>query len=383
MGRSVLVLASAILLLDAVPTRAQGPPACGPGPLFEHLPLALDEFHAFRPLGFLSSPIHVVPAWHSAFSRKSPGETRPVAQVRFPGEALVVSVFAVEFLSSGATGYQLRFQPCQEVLAYFNHLGTLSPRLLAAVRETPGQCSEYNDGSGLVRNCRHGVAVPVAAGEEVGFSDDTAGVDFGLIDYRLPPAGFANPAHYSRDFFYYASPVGYFAPEPRAALEARLASYDGTLPRTAEPRVGTHMQDLPGTAQGTWFAPGASFVGASNESRMIALVHDYIGADQPILSFGSELAGLRPGLASFDVERAGRVNRDFSEIAADGQVYCFDRFRSGQSVGKVPLGDPGGLLLLTLPTPSTLRLERQGAPGSRCSDAASWSFSTAALEFER
>ena len=124
------------------------------------------------------------------------------------------------------------------------------PRLLAELGASPGTCGEYDDGSGRVRNCRHAVFLPVASGEPAGLSDDTAGVDFGMIDYRLPPAGFVNPARYTRDFFHYASPVGYFVPELKAALEARLASYDGSVPRTAEPRTGAYMQDLPGTAQG-------------------------------------------------------------------------------------------------------------------------------------
>lgn len=357
-------------------------PACPAGPLFDHVPLGLEEFHAFRPLGFLSSPIHVVPAWHSAFSRKNPGEIRPSAQVRFPSEAVVVSVFAAKFLASGAESYQLRFQPCAEVTAYFNHLGSLSARLAAALAGAPADCREYNDGSGLVRNCSHAVSVSVASGEEAGFSDDTAGVDFGLIDYRLPPAGFANPAHYTRDFFYYASPVSYFVPELRRVMESRLSSYDGSVPRTAEPRVGTYMQDLPGTAQGTWFTLGASFVGATNENRTLALVHDYIGADQPVFSIGSEV-GLRPGLAAFSVEPSGRVNRDFSNVTADGQVFCFDRFLRGQSVGRVPLGDPGGIVLLEMPSPATLRIEIHGAPGSTCASAQPWQFTRAAVTLER
>lgn len=374
--------ALALLLCTAGAAPAAAAP-CAPGPLFDQLPMPLSEFRAFRPLGFLSFPIHVVPAWHSSFSRTLPGETRPRVEVRFPGEATLVSVFAVEFLSNGSKGYQLRFAPCDQALAYFNHLATVGARIDAALGATPGDCTEYFDGSGMVRNCRHAVSLRVGSGEPAGLSDDTSGVDFGMIDYRLPAAGFANPAHYTRDFFYYASPVGYFVPELREALEARLGSYDGSVPRTAEPRGGAHMQDLPGTAQGTWFTPGISFVGSTSEDTMIALAHDYVDPRQPIFSIGARVAGLRAGLAAFVPEPAGRVNRDFAEVRADGETYCYDRFTSGRSVGGVPLGDPGGVLLLSMPTPTTLRIERRGAPGDSCAGVPDWALSGAASNFER
>lgn len=91
--------------------------------------------------------------------------------------------------------------------------------------------------------------------------------------------------------------------------------------------------------------------------------------------------GLRSGLASFVPAGDGRVNRDFAQVRADGAAYCYDRFLSGRSVGGVPLVDPGGVLLLTLPTPNTLRLEARAAPS--CAALSDWSPGPAALDFER
>ncbi len=61
----------------------------------------------------------------------------------------------------------------------------------------------------------------VKSGEPVGMSDEFAGVDFVAVDYGAPPAAFANPAHYTRDFFYYVSPVGYFTPDIRRQIRSQ------------------------------------------------------------------------------------------------------------------------------------------------------------------
>jgi hypothetical protein len=327
----------------------------------------------------MSSPNHVVPAWHSSFARKVPGETRPPAPVVFPSSGTVTLIFAVDF-PSGQHGYQIRYSPCGDVIAYFNHLGAVSDKLLSAVAASPGNCRDVGDG---IRSCQHATSVQVQMGEAIGMSDDTAGVDFGLIDYRMPPAAFVNPSHYTRDFFYYASPVGYFTPALRSVMESRLASYDGRVPRTAEPRGGTYMQDLAGTAQGNWFTPGQNFATVPpSEDTMIALARDYIAPEQPVFSFGQRNSPLKAGIFSFPVEAAGRVNRDFSAVTADGLIYCYDRFLGGQTRGGIPLSQPGGIILVSLSSATTLRVEIQGTR-SECGATASWSFASAARDFER
>ena len=112
-------------------------PACTGAPVLDRLPLALDDFRAFRPLGFTSVPIHIMPARFSAFSRSLPGETRPPAAIVFPGDAWVTQVLTTEFPTTGARGFQITFSPCRHLKLSFNHIGSLSERLPAGAAGSP------------------------------------------------------------------------------------------------------------------------------------------------------------------------------------------------------------------------------------------------------
>lgn len=283
------------------------------------------------------------------------------------------------------TGYQVHFSPCDQFHAYFYHLSELSERLRTELEAADLQCVEYDGGGHRFRRCQGKTVIAVQAGELTGLSGDACCVDFGAVDTRVPPLDFANPAKYSYELLHYVSPVDYFTPEVRAEFEARLTSYDGTTPRTIEPKTGLINQDVAGTAQTNWFEPGKSW--AKNPvdppDTFIALVHDYTGAEEPIFSVGTSVAGLHYGVYSFVPSSQGRINRDFGEIKADGEIYCFDNFRSGTTAGGVFLGDPQGIILISLLDEGTLVVEKQGSAGSRCVASEPWEFTANATKFER
>ena len=334
-------------------------PACPDGPFFDHLPLGLEDFRALRPLGFTSVPIHIMPARFSSFSRELPGEDRPPAPVYFPGEAWVTQVLTTDFPSTGARGYQLQFSPCKDTKFQFNHIGALSPKLEAAIAAaTLTNCREFDSGQGqIAKTCQANVFVNVSTGEQAGMSDEFAGVDFVAIDYRLPPAGFANPASYTRDFFYYTSPVGYFTPALQEQLKSKLGSYDGRNPRTAAPVEGVYMQDVAGTAQGNWFLAGQTPALSPSSDGTLALVHEYVDPGQPLLVVGTGVPGLRSGQYSFVPSAEGVINRDWPAVTPDGRVYCYEAWRSGQTAGGLPLATASGVVLIAMPAPDRLRVE--------------------------
>ncbi|MEX1008664.1 MAG: hypothetical protein WD271_12585 [Acidimicrobiia bacterium] len=340
---------------------------CRSGALFDHLPLAPDEFRALRPLGWISPPIHVIPARFSSFSRSLPGETRPPTPVEFPGDATVTGVLIADFPATGAHGYQVQFSPCRDTRFQFNHIGALSPVLQTAVDAAPKvNCREFNPGgeNNLTRTCQANLSLQVHSGDLLGMSDEFAGVDFVAIDYRGPKAAFTNPADYQGDFFYYVSPVPYFTPATRAVLESRLGSYDGTVPRTADPIIGTYMQDLPGTAQGNWFLPGGSPATTDSSDGALALVHDYVAPTEPVISVGTGVGGLASGVYSFTPQPSGTVNRDFSAVTADATTYCYDQFHAGRTTGGIALRNDNGALLVRMPDSDHLDVEFR--PGVDC-----------------
>ena len=100
-----------------------------------------------------------------------------------------------------------------------------------------------------------------------------------------------------------------------------------------------------------------------------------------MIAIGSSVKGLPMGLYSFSVQRAGSINRDFGDITSDGMIYCYDQFAQGQSQGGLPLRPAAGALLMTLPSPTTLRVEF--VAGAACANTAGPAFTASATLYER
>jgi hypothetical protein len=141
------------------------------------------------------------------------------------------------------------------------------------------------------------------------------------------------------------------------------------------------MQDVPGTAQGNWFFPGIYLRDAPDVSPLLALAHDYVDPSQPLFSIGTSIQGVNPGLYTFQIESQGLVNRDFSEVSADGQTYCYENFLQDRAAGGMPVGQLSGILLLSMPSDTTLVIE--AVEGRSCAESAEWVFSAKATSFER
>ncbi|MBI4908614.1 MAG: hypothetical protein HY820_33650 [Acidobacteria bacterium] len=377
-----LVLSLAVLSLSG--QQAQPLPACPEGPLFQVIPMGASDYVAFRPLGFLTLPIHFFPAKHSSFVLALPGEPTPVREVRFPGQVWVVDILSTKF-SSGNTGYQVQFQPCDKVRSYLYHLRDISPSLLDVFEQAEKRCFEqsFADGSTVLK-CQARVFHEVAAGDLAGYTGDgTSGIDFGLVDFRLDPKGFADLANYPFDYPYYASPIDYYPPELQAEFEAKLASWDGKVKREAEPKAGSYRIDIVGTAQGGWFFPGSNM--RSNPDDMtphLALVSDYIDPRQPVIAMGIKVSGAAMGLYSFTPAESGDVNRPFHEVTP-GNIHCYEGMRAGRSVGQLPLRSLPGVLLISLADETTLIVDRQGDSAASCESLRPWRLSELATTFQR
>jgi hypothetical protein len=354
------------LLLAAVAWAQPEPrlPPCPEGPLFDTLPIAPEDFLAFRPLGFVSLPVHIFPAKHSSFSFGPPGEPAPERTVRFPGRVWVTQVTSTRF-PAGNSGYQVVFYACREFRAYLYHLKDINERVKAAFEGGSPRCYDYVDQTGTIVKCEGRVFVEAQGGEN---------------DLRVAPDGFVNLQHYPFDYPYYVSPVDYYPPELRERFAAKLASFDGAAPRTAEPRVGSYRPDIAGTAQGNWFFPGVYARDATDWSPSVALVHDYIDPAQPVFSIGTKVEGVRMGLYTFEPRESGRVNRDFAAVRGDG-IYCYEGMRGGRTAGMLPAGRLDGVLLVALEGDAGLKMERREA--ASCDAAAPWTFTAAATLFER
>lgn len=347
-------------ITTTVPPGFEGIPACPQNQFkqfFDTLPIALDDFMAFRPLGFMSAPIHMFPAKHSSFSMTPLGKTPVPKPVYAPGPGYVYEI-SQALLSTGAAGYQVTIHPCNELRLYIGHLSSISDRLLAEFNKAPAACHSYFEGTTTFTTCkRDKLNIPVASGELIATGPNAAGVDFGLLDFRLPPARFINLEHYDTYYPFNVSPLEYFTPAVRTAIESKTGHVFGDRMRTALPIGGTHMQDIAGKAQGNWFLPDKSHKNTADLSVFVGLSYDYVDPAEPVMTLGTTVKGAKLGLYSYLPTVTGRINRQFKDIEPDGKVYCFENFKKGYTTGGLPLTAPAAVVLMTMPDYSSLKLE--------------------------
>jgi hypothetical protein len=111
------------------------------------------------------------------------------------------------------------------------------------------------------------------------------------------------------------------------------------------------------------------------EDPHLALADDNdFNTDRQVFSVGTSMgnSGLPPGPYFFQPASIGVVNREFKGVTPAGGTHCYDAFSATF---------PPIVLLVQMPTPTTLRMERVTADS--CQAAQPWSFGPRATEFER
>lgn len=344
---------------------------CGAGePRFATLPVDPTKVLALQPLGHVAPPGHTFPSDHMYFWPHS-GE---MLDIKSPGPLTVVEIASSEIVnvSPPLLDYSIYLRPCREFQFYLYHVKELAPSFAAKVGAIGGdKCFSYRSGSAEYRRCNMNVNVRLEEGEPIG----RGGFDFGALDGRVP-LPYLNPSRAQSfsdgvDFNHVVCPVDYFRDDKKAELRALISDYSGTVKRTREPWCGEVAQDVAGAAMGRWFVAGTTGV-VTAEDPHLALVRDNdFQTDRQILSVGTSASasGLATGYYLFTPQTAGTHNRDLTQVHADGAVYCYDGFPTT------------GAILLDMPSPSTLRIERSTA--SRCEELATPALSDKATLFER
>jgi hypothetical protein len=147
--------------------------------------------------------------------------------------------------------------------------------------------------------------------------------------------------------------------------------------RTVEPRCGTVMQDVAGTAQGNWFAyatTGMSNEPPPQEDRVVSLVHDAMYPTRPVMSVGN-VSNVGAGRYYFTPQASGRVNRDFTALTLGAGVYCYEMLTDQNGTPQ-----SAGIVLMEVTAAGALNLER--GHFSACGTGP-WSFSLSMATFDR
>lgn len=361
-------------------------PSCGGAlTLFDTLPVTDPALAAVEPLGHVYPPGHTFPSDHLYFHFNLSTTALLGVNLYAPSDGWVVQTTRNDYTGGspvpGVDGdYFVAFAPCREVILNFLHVATLVPALTNPAGASFTRCSFFNVGGvnpEMGSSCTTRLQVPVKAGQLLG-----TGIvgDFGpLEDTRVALSGFARPGRHNlhRGF----CPLNYFAPVPRAALAGLLgADNGGFVARTTAPACGTIMQDVPGTAQGDWYLPGAPDM---PDNPHLALIHDNVFPSTAVFSAGEAVPGVASGAYMVfpkTVADGTRVNYDFP-LVADTQVYCYDTFRFFPTSSVTALSGHIALLRLNAAA-DVLTVEFQN-PGTDCAGAGAWSFTGAAVDFAR
>ena len=352
--------------------------------LFSEWPADKDKVSAITPLGSMEPESGMVfprdrLLWHTGGKGgANNGDQSMPVQIVAPGNGWITKVEEIEWWSGNKMterDFVLYFSPCREVEAKFSHIQMLATNI---DEQTKGMWSEQvsdQAGAVTVRSREAKVKIAVRAGEgmgRVGGTERSQAFDWGMTDERGKTFNLASatPKEYQAD--YTVCPLDYYGGGVRRELEKLLG--DGQKTREIMPVCGWIDKNIVGTLQGRWraekTAPGVG------EDRHVALVHDEIEPQKPVISMGTSLrkSGLKAGLYYFQTMETGYVNRDFGTVTEQGQVYCYQGIRDdrGQIVQRI--------VLIELVDDKSLRMEAR--PGFSCA-ANNYNFSDRMTAFER
>ena len=346
---------------------------CGSGPLFTVPLISASSLSGIVPLGGLNPPGHVFPTNHIYFYPTETGGFGVSTPVVSPGNITITQVVNSAGDSGFAADYTISFTSCLPVTGTFGHVATLSASLLARLPSfSSGQCTSGTEGNTNFQYCTlSGLSVALGPGDSIGTAggvNHAFALDFGLFDSRVAAANFISPGLLPdpKEDSRAVCAVDYFDATDASAFSALFGNFSGTQHRTAQPVCGTYAQDLAGTVQGKWFFPGAPNL---PDNPHLALVHDDVDPSQGAFSVGSSLTGATSAVYEFTPASSGQTRRDFGQVTADGNVYCYDSFGSSSIV-----------FILQLVNASTLRIEQQSA--ASCG-AGPWSFTANHVDYQR
>lgn len=339
---------------------------------FTVLPLNSEHFYLFVNLGHLNPPGHTFPSGHGGFYLTDYMTPVPLFS---PADMTVTRITRVEHVNKGYNDYDITLSVNNDQFkVVFGHMTSLHESLLDQITAwESGGCESYETGGDTYRRCQVWTDLPVSAGDTLGTAGGNPGqfgLDFGVFDRSIQPEQ-ACSRFADYDVYYAVSPLNYFTDAINAVLVPVCGDYFCGSPTTrVKPPVGGHVgYDIAGTVQGLWFRQGEP---TTPEDPHLALVYDNVDPDVPLFSVGTSLTGLNTGLYSFTPADTGLVDRVFSEVTSDGQIYRY------QIKNPCWSSVPAGVLLVMMTSETDLKIEKQ-----ENSDGPPWQFTENAVLYER
>lgn len=346
---------------------------------FDRLPIAEQHIGRVHPMGELDPPGDAIPNSQSGFSYADAEQDIAIVS---PGDVWVTVIESTEWLESptrqGLTDYSLVIQPCRDIKVNLHHILELEPALLETLNSAEPSCDEYAGVDETVRSCTvFGLEIPLASGQAIGRAGRgvTLGLDFDPGDQRVENY-VASPDRYPKPHFDAICMHSLFVSDLAEYLYS-VTGFMGEV-RTAEPRCGTVEVDQPGTAAGVWVRADQADASLRDDISVIehflTLAPHFIHPDvSQSISPGMTELGAR--LWEVPTGGTGRVAVPFDQIAANGDIHCYEA-----------MGDVPASFLIALDASDQLSVEmiEHVAGESPCAgDPSAWQLSPAALTFVR
>lgn len=322
---------------------------------------------ALTPLGNINPPGHTAPVDHIYFTVNSDDKIPLFA----PADGWITNVMAgsekdangnYNFTSYVLTyticdglildfaGYNDVIQPLKDELAKYKESCKYDIKKAGHENSSEGQCN-YNN-----------LNFKVAAGEQLGYVQRKLRPEGGYdLPFEIWAANYNKPARSDVDWSYYDDnryahsmcTFDLYAGILKQQFDTKFGVWqeekNGSgkfLSRTVEPVCGQVNQDVVGTVQGMWFShkpdknDKSGNVVASGQG--LAFLHNNIDPTKGEVSIGGEFGSAITGVYIFTPTHSGTINREPSEVKADGQIYCYD---SNAEVPNYGQGQGGKILV--------------------------------------
>jgi hypothetical protein len=315
-----------------------------------------EHIAALTPLGNLNPPGHTSPVDHIYFATTETGHI----PLKAPADAWITRVVVQSVRDAAGNyspdGFTITYTICQGVQLDLASHADVSDGLKSELARLTGQCAFHDRKPGHTdygdSQCIYQLNYPVKAGDELGWVQ-TVPTDHGMdLPFEVWASNYNHTTRDDVNWDYYTSYDSFYpyavclfdlySGDLRTSYYAKFGMYGQKdkkggpwlfTPRTIEPRCGQITQDLFGALQGMWFAGPAD--GKTNyefQGKGLAFVHNNIDPSKAEISVGGFITPAA-GISMFAPKHSGTVDREPSEVKADGQIYCYNTNGAASTLG--------------------------------------------------
>ena len=333
-------------------------PECSEDTQFDSEMFDIEEIANIVPLGNYNPPGHTFPTEHMYVEFNQTSSMKVYA----PGNVKVTYIGSKEYSEDqmqGWSDYDISMKSCNDVTMHLMHM-QLDSELLSKGGAEKKWCRSYETHNSEIEMCQYDSDFWIEAGTLLGTAGNPQNnhfnFDMGVKDRRITNDFIDKEVN--EHFLNSVCPFEYFSNETRQEMESKATGW-GRAENVINP-CGEIVFDIKGTAQGNWVREDTPRNSETlYDEYGLGLYYDNIKQDDLVISSSSD-----GGYSyRFEPTDTGLVNRSFSSVVADDNIYCYE-------TGNYP----NDIILIELIDDEHLKIERKDGPLS-CSESGDLEFS--------